>query len=186
MCTLCVVRCVCGVLGQLAPVHRCARLVCCVVCVVSWATWVLFTDVHARCGVLRVRCPGPLGSCSPACALRMLCCVCGVLGLWARVHRYACSVCCAVCAVSWATWLLFTGVHVFFTLTSTPCWWALLPGAHFSLPVLCPCVWLGFFLGLLPLSHGPLCRVWPKLLTFTFSSHLLLRVPVRHGHGCGP
>ena len=28
---------VCGVLGQLAPVHRCARSVCCVACAVSWA-----------------------------------------------------------------------------------------------------------------------------------------------------
>ena len=39
--------CVCGVLGQLAPVHRCARSVCCVACAVSW----------------------PLGSCSPVCVL---------------------------------------------------------------------------------------------------------------------
>ena len=39
--------CVCGVLGQLAPVHRCARSVCCVACAVSWTT----------------------GSCSPVCVL---------------------------------------------------------------------------------------------------------------------
>ena len=39
--------CVCGVLGHLAPVHRCAR----------------------SCVVLRVRCPGPRGSRSPVCAL---------------------------------------------------------------------------------------------------------------------
>ena len=42
--------CVCGVLGQLAPVHRCARSVCCVVCAVSWATGLLFTGVRAVCG----------------------------------------------------------------------------------------------------------------------------------------
>ena len=39
--------CVCGVLGHLAPVHWCARSVCCVSCA----------------------CPGPLGSRSPVCAL---------------------------------------------------------------------------------------------------------------------
>ena len=102
--------CVCGVLGHLAPVHRCARWVCCVVRAVSWATWLLFTGVPARCVVLRVRCPGPLGSCSPVCPLRGLCCLCGVLGHLAPVHRCARSVCCVVRAVSWATWLLFTGV----------------------------------------------------------------------------
>ena len=60
---------VCSVLGRLAPVHRCARAVCCVASAVSWATWLLFTGVLARCVVLRVRCPGPLGSRSPVCAL---------------------------------------------------------------------------------------------------------------------
>ena len=60
---------VCSVLGRLAPVHRCARAVCCVVSAVSWATWLLFTGVLARCVVLLVRCPGPLGSRSPVCAL---------------------------------------------------------------------------------------------------------------------
>ena len=60
---------VCSVLGRLAPVHRCARAVCCVASALSWATWLLFTVVLARCVVLRVRCPGPLGSCSPVCAL---------------------------------------------------------------------------------------------------------------------
>ena len=48
----------------------------------------------ARCVVLRVRCPGPPGSCSPVCPLGVLCCVCGVLGLLAPVHRCARSVCC--------------------------------------------------------------------------------------------
>ena len=104
-----VLCCVCGVPGYLAPVHRCARSVCCFACAVSWATWLLFTGVPAQCVVLRVRCPGPLGCCSPVCLLGVLCCVCGVLGHLASVHRCARSVCCVACAVSWATWLLFTG-----------------------------------------------------------------------------
>ena len=105
-----VLLCVCGVLGLLAPVHRCARSVCCVGCAVSWASWLLFTGAPARCVVLRVRCPGPLGSCSPVCPLGVLCCLCGVLGHLAPVHRCTRSVCGVACAVSWATWLLFTGV----------------------------------------------------------------------------
>ena len=88
VCPLGVLCCVCGVLGHLAPVHRCARLACCVACTVSWATWLLFTGVPAVCAVWRVRCPGPPGSCTPVCPLGAL----------------------PVCAVSWATWLLFTGV----------------------------------------------------------------------------
>ena len=107
---LAVLRCVCGVLGLLAPVHRCARSVCCFACAVPWASWLLFTGVPARCVVLGVRCPGPPSSCSPVCPLGVLCCVCGVLGLLAPVHRCARSVCCFACAASWATWLLFTGV----------------------------------------------------------------------------
>ena len=110
MCLLGVLFCVCGVLGLLAPVHRCARSMCCVGCAVSWAYWLLFPAVPARCVVLRVRCPGPPGSCSPVCPLRALFRVCGVLGLLAPVHRCARSVCCSACAVSWAPWLLFTGV----------------------------------------------------------------------------
>ena len=110
VCPLGVLCWVCGVLGLLAPVHRCARSVCCFACAVSWASWLLFTGVPARCVVSRVRCPGPPGSCSPVCPLGVLFCVCGVLGLLAPVHRCACSVCCVACAVSWASWLLFTGV----------------------------------------------------------------------------
>ena len=110
LCPLGVLCCVCGVLGDLAPVHRCARAVCCVACAMSWASWLLFTGVPARCVVLRVRCPGPPGSCSPVCALVVLFCVCGVLGLLDPVHRCALSVCCFACAVSWASWLVFTGV----------------------------------------------------------------------------
>ena len=60
---------VCSVLGRLAPVHRCARAVCCDASAVSCATWLLFTGVLARCVVLRVRCPGPLGSRSAVWAL---------------------------------------------------------------------------------------------------------------------
>ena len=81
-----------------------------VLCAVSWATWLLFTSVPARCVVLRYRCPGPLGSCSPVRLLRALCCVCGVLGHLALVHRCARSVCCVACVVSLATWLPFTCV----------------------------------------------------------------------------
>ena len=110
VCPLCVICCVCGVLGNLAPVHRCPRLVRCFAGAVSWAAWLLFTGVPAQCVALPVRCPGPLGSCSPLCRLGVLCCVCGVLGHLAPVHRCARSVCCVACAVSWATWLLFTGV----------------------------------------------------------------------------
>ena len=58
-----------------------------------------------------VKCPGPLGSCSPVCPRGLLRCVCGVLGQLAPVHRCARSVCCVACAVSWATGLLFTGVR---------------------------------------------------------------------------
>ena len=104
-----VLLCVCGVLGHLAPVHRCDRSVCCVACAVSWVTWLLFTGVPAWFVVLCVRCPGPLGSCSPVCPPGGLCCVCGVLGHLAPVHWCARRVCCVTCAVSWATWLLFTG-----------------------------------------------------------------------------
>ena len=102
--------CVCGVLGYLAPVHRCARSVRCVACAVSWATWLLFTGVPAWFVVLRLRCLGPLGSCSPVRPLGALLCWCGVLGHLAPVHRCARSVRCVACAVSWATWLLLNGV----------------------------------------------------------------------------
>ena len=101
---------VCDVLGHLAPVHRYARLVRCVASAVSWATWLLFTGAPARCVDLLVRCPGPLGFCSPVCPRGLSRCVCGVLGHLAPVHRCARSVCCVVCGVSWTTWLLFTGV----------------------------------------------------------------------------
>ena len=91
----------CGVLGHLAPVDRCARVVCCFACAVSWATWLLFTGVPARWVVSCVRCPGPLGSCSPVRPLGVLLCVCGVVGHLAPVPRCARVVCCIECAVSW-------------------------------------------------------------------------------------
>ena len=68
------------------------------VCAVSWAAGLLFTGVLARFAVVRLRCPGPAGSCSPVCSLGVLCCMCGVLGDWAPVHRCACCVRCA-CAM---------------------------------------------------------------------------------------
>ena len=117
--------CVCGVLGHLAPVHRCARSVCCVACAVSSATWLPFTIAPAGCVVLCVRCPGPLGSCLPVRPLGLLLCVCGVLGHLAPVHRCARSVCCVACAVSWATWLLFTGVPTRFVVLCLRCPWPL-------------------------------------------------------------
>ena len=88
VCLLHVLCCVCVVLGQLAPVHRCACSVKFAACSVSWDTWLLFTGVPGWCVVLRVRCPGPLGSCSP---LDVFYCV--VLRVWvfaagrALVHR---------------------------------------------------------------------------------------------------
>ena len=60
---------VCSVLGRWAPVHRCARAICCGASAVSWASWLLFTGVPARCVLSHVRCPGPLGSCSAVCVL---------------------------------------------------------------------------------------------------------------------
>ena len=111
VCWVGVLRCMCGALGHLAPVHRCVRSECCAACAVSWATWLLFTGVYARCVVLRVRCPQPLSWCSPVSSLGALTCVCGVLDHSAPVHRCACSACCVACAVSWATGPLFTGVR---------------------------------------------------------------------------
>ena len=86
VCPLGVLRCVCGVLGHLAPVHRCACSVHCFACAVSLSTWLLFTDVPAWFVALRVRCPGPLGSCSPVCPLGVSLWVCGVLGHLAPVR----------------------------------------------------------------------------------------------------
>ena len=133
VCPLGAFLCVCGVLGHLAPVHRCAPSVCCVACAVSWATWLLFTGLPAQCAALLVWCSGPLRSCSPVCPLGVLCCVCGVLGHLALVHRCACSVCCFACAVSWATWVLFTGVPARCVMLRVRC-----PGQLGSCSPVCP------------------------------------------------
>ena len=122
VCPLGALLCLCGVLGHLAPVHRCARSVRCFACAVSWATLLLFTGVPARCVVLLVRCPRPLGSCSPVCPLGAFLCVCGVLSHLAPVQRCARSVRCFACAVSWATWLLFTGVLARCVVISAGLW----------------------------------------------------------------
>ena len=165
--------CVCGVLGLLAPVHRCARSVCCVACAVSWATWLLFTRVPARCVVLRVRCPGPRGSCSPVCLLGMLFRVCGVLGHLAPVHRCARSVCCFACAVSWASWLLFTGVPTLCVVLRVRC-----PGPLGSCSPVCPlgvlfcvCGVLGLLAPVHRCAHSVCCVAcavsWATWLLFT-------------------
>ena len=165
--------CVCGVLGHLDPVHRCARSVCCVACAVSWAPWLSFTGAPARCVASFVRCPGPLGSCSPVCPLAVLCCVCGVLGHLAPLNRCARAVCCVVFAVSWATWLLFTGVSARCVVLHVWRPWPLGPRS----PV-CP---LGVLLcvrgvpGLLALVHR-CARLW-CLLPLLPSLHALVRCP---------
>ena len=147
VCPLGVLCCVCGVLGHLAPVNRCARPVCCFACAVSCTSWLLFTCVPARCVVLRVRCPGPLRSCSPVRPLGGLLCVCGVLGLFAPVHQCARPVCCVACAVSWATWLLFTGAPAGCVVLCGRCPWPL--GSRSPVRPLgvlcCVCGVLGFF-----------------------------------------
>ena len=133
VCPLGVLCCVCGVLGHLAPVHRCADAVSCFACAVSWATWLLFTVVPTRCVVLRVRCPGPLGSCSGVSPRRVLFCLCGVLGHLAPVHRCARSARCFACAVSWANWLLFTSVPARCVASRVQC-----PGPLGSCSPVCP------------------------------------------------
>ena len=169
VCPLGVLCCMCGVLGHFAPVHWCARSVLCFAGAVSWATWLLFSNVPARCVVLPVRrpgppcsvfcvacavswatwllftgvpapsvallvrCPGPLGPCSPVCPLDELCCVCGVVGHLAPVHRCVRSVLCFACAVSSATWLLFTVVPAPCVVVRVRC-----PGPHGPCSPMCP------------------------------------------------
>ena len=173
VCPLGVLCRVCGVLGHLAPVHRCARSVRCLACAVSRATWLLFTGVLARCFVLCVRCPGPLGSCSPVCPLGVLCCVCVVLRHLAPVHRCARSSCCVACAVSWATWLLFTGVLARFFVLCVRC-----PGPLGSSSPVCPlgglcrvCGVLGHLAPILRCVGSVFCVVcavsWATWLLFT-------------------
>ena len=199
VCPLGVLFCVCGVLDLVAPVHRCARSVLWFARAVSWATWLLFTGVPARCVVLRVRCPGPLGSCSPVRPLVVLCCVYGVLGHLASVHRcarsvlsFGCavscatwllftgarSVCCFACAVSWATWLLFTGVPPRCVVLCVRC-----PGPPgscspvFPLGALCcVCGVLGHLAPVHPCARSVCCFAcavsWATWLLFTGVPHL--------------
>ena len=173
VCTPCVWCCVYGVLGSPAPVHRCARPVCGVVCTVSWAPWLLFTGAHALRVVSCVRCPGPPGSCSPVCTLCVWCCVYGVLGLPAPVHRCARPVCGVVCTVSWAPRLLFTGAHALRVVSRVRC-----PGPPGSCSPVCTlCVWCCVYgvLGLpAPVRRcarpvcGVVCTVsWAPRLLFT-------------------
>ena len=178
VCPLGVLCCLCGVLGLPAPVHRCARSVCCVACAVSWASRLLFTGVPARCVVVRVRCPGPPGSCSPVCPLGVLCCVCGVLGLPAPVHRCACSVWCVACAVSWASRLLFTGVPARCVVLRVRC-----PGPPGSCSSVCPLGVLCCVCGVLGLPapvHRCACSVWCVACAVSWASRLLFTgVPAR-------
>ena len=168
VCTLCVWCCVYGVLGLLAPVHRCARSVCGVACTASWASWLLFTGVHALCVVLRVRCPGPPGSCSLVCTLCVWCCVYGVLGLLAPAHRCARSVCGVACTASWASWLLFTGVQALCVVLRVR-----RPGPPGSCSPVCTlCVWCCAYgvLGLLAPVHQCACSVCGVACTASWAS----------------
>ena len=173
VCTLCVWCRVYGVLGLPAPVHRCARPACGVACTASWACWLLFTGVHALRVVSRVRRPGPPGSCSPVRTLCVWRCVYGVLGLPAPVHRCARSACGVACAVSWASRLLFTGLHALRVVSCVR-----RPGPPGSCsPVCTPCVWCRVYgvLGLPAPVHRcarPVCGVactasWASRLLFT-------------------
>ena len=151
VCPLGVLLCSCRVLGQLAPVHRCARAARCFACAVSSATWLLFTRVPAWCVDSCVRCPGPLGSYSTVCPRGVMFCLCGVLGHLAPVHRCACLLRCFACAVSWATWLLFSGVPARCVDSRVRC-----PGPLGPCSPVCP-------LGVLPV-----CAVsWGTWLLFT-------------------
>ena len=154
-----VLCCVFGVLGHLAPVHRCACSVLCFACAVSLASSLLFTVVPAWFVVLRVRCPGPLGSCSLVCPLGVLCCVYGVLGPLPPLHRCARSVFCVACVVSCATWLLFTGVCARCVVSRVRC-----PVPVGSCSLLCPlsvlcCVTVSWASWLLSTGLPPRCVV---------------------------
>ena len=137
VCLLGELCCLSGLLGRLAPVHRCVRWVRCFACAVSWATRLLFNGVPARCVVLPVRRPGPLGFCSPVCPLCALLYVCGVLSHFAPLHRCASRVCCVACALSWATWLLFTGVPSRCVALRVRCPWSLGPVHRRARPLRC-------------------------------------------------
>ena len=117
-----------GVLGR-----RCASSMCGIACTVSWASWLLFTGVHAPCVVLRVRRPRPPGSCSPLCTPCVWCCVHGFPGLLAPAHRRARSMCGVAGAMSWAAWFMCPGVHALCVLLRAWC-----PGLLGSCSPVCP------------------------------------------------
>ena len=154
-------------------------------CTVSWASWLLFTGVHALCVVLCVRCPGPPGSCAPVCTLCVWCCVYGVLGLLAPVHRCARPACGVARTVSWASWLLFTGAHALRVVLCVRC-----PGPPGSCSPVCTlCAWCCAYgvLGLLASVHrcarpacGVVCTVsWASRLLFTGAHALRVVLRVR-------
>ena len=156
LCPLGVLCRACSVPGHLAPVHRCARAVCCVACAVSSADCLLFTGVLALCFVLVVRCPVPLASCSPVCPLALSCCLGGVRGHLALVHRCARSVCCLARAVSGATWLLLTGVSVRCVVLLVQC-----PGPLSFCSLVCPlCVLCCVYRVLGHLAPIQRCACW--------------------------
>ena len=74
LCALGLLCCAFRILGHLAPVHRCARSLCCVACAVSVAPWLLFTRLPVwcvLCGVLRrvaLLCVGCGSFVRPACS----------------------------------------------------------------------------------------------------------------------
>ena len=176
VCTLCAWCCVYGVLGLPAPVHRCARSACGVACTASWASRLLFTGVHALCVVLRVRRPGPPGSCSPVRTLCVWCCVYGVLGLLAPVYRCARPVCGVACTVPWAPWLLFTGAPTLRVVLCVRC-----PGPPGSCSPLCTLtvgVWwrVGVLGGGVGVSLRVVLGLVPLGVWFALTGHSPLRV----------
>ena len=170
-----------AVLGHLAPVHWCVRLLCCFVCAVSWATWLLFTGVPARCVALHLRCPGPLGSCSPVRPFGALLCLCGVLGHLAPVHRCARVVCRVACALSWATWLLFTGAPARCVVLCLGC-----PRSLGSCSPVCPLGVLRCVCGV-PGHFAPVHRCgWPWCPIPLFSLVLVRARCLGPGGACSP
>ena len=120
VCPLGVLSCVCGVLGLLAPVHRCARSARCVCGILGYSA-----PVH-RCvplGVLRCAC-SVLGHLAPAhrCGC-VLCFLRSVLGHLTPVHRGAHWLCFVASVVS--TWFLFTGVPPWCIVLHLWCPWPL-------------------------------------------------------------
>ena len=187
--------CLCGFLGHLAPVHRCARSLWCVACAVSRAPWLSFNGVPAGGVVLRVRCPGPLRSCTPVRLLRVLLCVRVVLGHLAPVHRCFRAVCCVLSAVSPATWLLFLGVSARCVVL---CVWrpALLGPRSAVCPLgvlCCVCLVLGHLAPVHQCARSVCCFAcavsWATWLLFTgvpaLSFVLFVRCPVQLG-SCSP